>query len=520
MATKAAKATDRYSVVNGWYVVSVGYKQTRTGNKGPARFYLSRVDDDPKGIQADAAAAFRRQQWDAIRKAGHDVWPESLLDSPLPASVAAIDVPPPSNGSPSALAPLAPITVPAISVRPATKNGPTVREAVRTYLDQRYKGKASHGTVTTATYRLETAAEYLGMDGQMGAVDEAKIRTAVETLCSRPAVRSSGRKDVEGNGRKVNPEDRISVITAKAAVQALRMFLDWANSSDDSGGFTKPRQYDLIFKTRPVIFDSERRARAAKKASGREVERYEVGELAHLYRWASPQQRLWILLMLNCGFANEELNDLHRSEVYLDAKKPYIARIRKKTVRFDRDSDGVYGQWELWPETVAALKVAMAVENPDNSPFVLRTHHGNRLIEPTDKGRKDAVYVSWQRLYDSRIEPNVKKADRPRWLPPKYVRKTGAHLIRTSGLNNASELADMYLCHAEQGIITAYAGRDWSALSPALAHLRQQLEPIFKAAKLGHDRKKQTGEEKGKATVVHIGDVRRREKKAPEGSAA
>ena len=89
--------------------------------------------------------------------------------------------------------------------------------------------------------------------------------------------------------------------------------------------------------------------------------------------------------------------------------------------------------------------------------------------------------MSWTNLFKA-IQTATPKDKQPRWLPPKYVRKTAAELIRHMP-EGGKEVADMFLSHADEGIITHYAGRDWERLSPCLTKLREMLQPMFEAVK-------------------------------------
>ena len=56
----------------------------------------------------------------------------------------------------------------------------------------------------------------------------------------------------------------------------------------------------------------------AAKLSPVQVKTYTVEQLAVLYDYASPMERLLMLLALNCGFGAAEVTSLQRSELFLD----------------------------------------------------------------------------------------------------------------------------------------------------------------------------------------------------------
>src|SRR5690606_30636649 len=95
-----------------------------------------------------------------------------------------------------------------------------------------------------------------------------------------------------------------------------------------------------------------------------QVDTFSLKELRLLMRYASPMERVWILLALDCGFGRAEVSSLLVGEVFLhQAHHPthqemlafkstvddsFIKRVRRKS--------GVYGEHILFPLTVQAVE--------------------------------------------------------------------------------------------------------------------------------------------------------------------
>jgi integrase len=100
---------------------------------------------------------------------------------------------------------------------------------------------------------------------------------------------------------------------------------------------------------------------------------------------AGTQLRAMILLGINCGFGNSDVAQLQKSVV--DLKKGWI--------EFPRPKTGIERLCPLWPETVKALKLAIA-ERPkhhskDDADCVFITVHGNRWARIVVSQKQDAT---------------------------------------------------------------------------------------------------------------------------------
>ena len=150
--------------------------------------------------------------------------------------------------------------------------------------------------------------------------------------------------------------------------------------------------YDEQLIDRPVrygqAFDmpSAKTLRLARAARGPRM--FEADELRKLLDTAGPVLKAMILLGVNCGFGQSDLARLPKSAV----KAGWIEYARHKT--------GVPRRIPLWPETVKALKAAVAVrpqpEKPENDKLVFLTPSGtpvvrNRIAKRKEERRKAEV---------------------------------------------------------------------------------------------------------------------------------
>ena len=69
------------------------------------------------------------------------------------------------------------------------------------------------------------------------------------------------------------------------------------------------------------------------------------------------------MLALNCGFSKAEIATLRLDEVVESGKYTFIKRSRRKT--------GAYGEWILWPETLAALGYLARFRGPGEAHAVV-----------------------------------------------------------------------------------------------------------------------------------------------------
>lgn len=146
----------------------------------------------------------------------------------------------------------------------------------------------------------------------------------------------------------------------------------------DAGHIDKPVRFGPLFKK-----PSKATFRKAKAAKGESM--LEASEIGTLLNAAGPQLRAMILLGINCGFGNADCGQLPFKA--LDLKSGWVSFARGKT--------GIRRACPLWPETIEALKAAIA-ERPapkdaSHEPLVFITKYGKSWFKDTPDNP-----VSWE----------------------------------------------------------------------------------------------------------------------------
>jgi integrase/DNA-binding CsgD family transcriptional regulator len=263
------------------------------------------------------------------------------------------------------------------------------------------------------------------------------------------------------NKRPTGKKGTLALTTCRNAQIALRAFFRWLARSE-AFKWDMPRNYTFP------------RGRIDKLPTERVKRRLHFNrpELQIIWECARPLDRALILLALNCGFGPMEVATLRKEEIISGKTgRTFIKRHRTKT--------GVYGEWELWPETLDAL--AYLSQRPNDTAYVVVNERGSPVFEGTAGGNSNQTLKNhWDRLM-ARVT-----ADHPDFytLPFKCLRKTGATFVRklTSG-----EVASMYLAHGERSddkdqLLSVYTTRPWRKVHRALTTLREKLLPFLTVA--------------------------------------
>jgi integrase len=125
----------------------------------------------------------------------------------------------------------------------------------------------------------------------------------------------------------------------------------------DAGLIDKPVRYGPQFKTASKTVLRKDRNQAGPRM-------FEAKQIRQMIDTAGPQLRAMILLGINCGFGNSDCATLPLTAV--DLQDGWITFPRPKT--------GIGRRCPLWPETVEAIKIAIAERQgpPDKYVFVCR----------------------------------------------------------------------------------------------------------------------------------------------------
>jgi integrase len=166
-------------------------------------------------------------------------------------------------------------------------------------------------------------------------------------------------------------------------VQVVRCAFKFAY---ESGALDAPTRFGPVFKrTSKKVLRLDRAKKGPKLFTAAEVRALVrgglvVGEDGPELVEAGPQLKAMILLAINCGFGNADCGNLPLSAVDLDAAM----------IDYPRPKTGIPRRCALWPETVAALREALAArpapKDPDAAGAVFVTKYGQAWTKTDNAG--------------------------------------------------------------------------------------------------------------------------------------
>ena len=126
-----------------------------------------------------------------------------------------------------------------------------------------------------------------------------------------------------------------------------------------------------------------------------------TGEPAKVKPKPHPQLRAMSLLAINTGFGNSDIGLLPLSVVDFD----------RGWIEYPRVKNAIERRAKLWPETIQAIRDALAVrpkpKDPANDGLVFLTHYGNPWVrlkhadDPADAIRSDAITQTFAKVLKS-----------------------------------------------------------------------------------------------------------------------
>lgn len=264
----------------------------------------------------------------------------------------------------------------------------------------------------------------------------------------------------------------VSRETVKNMIKRIRHFIRWLHKSSVFA-WRKPEDYQPEH-VRINLTQAER----ARKVSTTQVPTYSVDELVTLWRYASPRERLFLVLALNCGFGQAEIASLQQAEVFINQPHGHYP-ITASFIRRLRAKSDVYGEWKLWDVTERAL-AWWAEQRPETvETTVLVTKTGKALTVPTKGNNRNArIAGAWVGL-TKRI-----RKDQPSFPAKSFnkLRKTSGDLVRRKG---GGEMLAIF--HSREKTVAVddqaerYTNRPFDKLFDLLDHIRIDLAPVFDA---------------------------------------
>jgi integrase len=157
-----------------------------------------------------------------------------------------------------------------------------------------------------------------------------------------------------------------AAFTQKGQIIQTRVVFNYAH---ENGLIENPVRFGTAFN-----IPSAKEIRKARRARGARM--FEAAEIRAILEHAPDPVRAMILLGVNAGFGNNDCSELQESDIdFTDGRE---------IIEFPRPKTGVLRRCPLWPETVAALKTAIATridaKDTDDAGCVFLTVRGRRLV--------------------------------------------------------------------------------------------------------------------------------------------
>jgi hypothetical protein len=248
--------------------------------------------------------------------------------------------------------------------------------------------------------------------------------------------------------------------TAANLIGELGQFLEWLHTSP-KWEWRQPLDHHKISR-RPLELEAD------GDHETKDVPTYTVAQLKTLFEYATPLERLLILLAVNCAYGADQIGRLRIGEVIERNGRHYIKRVRKKKrgKRIHR----------LFAATVEGIRWAPRGREDQKSAHVLINGEGNPLWRKTKGGNRcKDIPNAWYRLLD-RIEQ-----DHPTF--PRHgfntLRDTSANMVRRIA---GGEVASIHLTHRHQSRdrnLRRYTNIPWKKVFKAQRILERKLAEVF-----------------------------------------
>jgi integrase len=184
-------------------------------------------------------------------------------------------------------------------------------------------------------------------------------------------------KPVQFDRFKANFAKTLSPVTLGNEVNRVRVILNWAF---EQGLLQTPIRFGPGFK-RP----SKKVMRLEKAKRGSKM--IEAADLRKLLDKATVQMKAMIMLGVNAGLGNTDVAELQSRHLDLDGG----------WIDYPRPKTGVGRRCKLWPETITAIREAIAIrplaKSPADADCVFLTDRGLRLVLIHPRENKPGVKV-------------------------------------------------------------------------------------------------------------------------------
>jgi hypothetical protein len=289
-------------------------------------------------------------------------------------------------------------------------------------------------------------------DLPLNQLDLPALDSIYQTIRSRPIAKKTGKPLAYGTCQKLLTE-----------IGGKQGFLVWLETLSKAG-WERPAKFHLI-KTKIKTLDSD-----SDEAAQAEV--FDLDQLVILAKYATPLERMFMLLGLNCAYGADQIGRLKVSELHLDDERPTVRRIRRKK--------GIRGIHPLWKQTVEGMRLVLA-KHSDPSPtnFALLTETGNPYWRKTKKGNRAPMIPNrWKGL----LERVAKDYPEFPMLPFNCVRNTSVDMVRQIA---GAEMGKLQATHKHQSKdvnLRRYSNPRIRKLLRIHRRIEAKLKPVFEAS--------------------------------------
>lgn len=350
-----------------------------------------------------------------------------------------------------------------------TASSQTLHQALTAYGDHVKATKTANGNPTQnaigITKRLKTIAEHQE-DMPLSSFDLDAIEKVLNHWRTLPMVK------VSRPGRQVRCSDE----TARNNIKTVRAFIRWLHKAKE-WTWRKPDDYEVTPVQIVGDYDDD-----DTTLNSEQVETYTTEELRILWEYATPRERFFIVLALNCGFGNAEIASLKTGQIHLNIVHPkfktegsFIGRNRRKTKT--KRKRGVYSEWVLWETTCAAIRWYQSIRPQSDEKYLYLTETGKTLAGSTKGGNRKQVIPS---AFSSLIERIRKDYPEFRALSFNKLRKTSTDAIRQIA---GGEVGGVFggrgkPCNTDDQL-ERYSNKPFLALFAAIQTYGEQLASVF-----------------------------------------
>ena len=357
-------------------------------------------------------------------------------------------------------------------------DGKTLHDALDAYVDW-IKEEYRHGdSETISEYGHTKLGQFKTIkdrheDIKLSEVNLDHIETMFRYWRRRPASRAHATK-----GKPM------SLDSVRHYLGELERFFKWLNRSQN---FTwcKPEGFEDLDKT--VRVDT-----SEVKTSIRQGNLFQLEELVALNRYATPTERLYLMLGLNCGFGPKEIATLTIGECFLNQGLPkdeqelfdFPTTTDQSFVSLVRNKTTIVGKYLLFAQAAEMVRWSMqhrlSQPNPAPDQPLILSQAGTPLDKRSKKGNPSRLVANAFARLKERCEFNSQPVSN---LPFKCLRKTAGDLIRRF---SDGEISGVFLLHGSpvkrDKLSDVYTNRPFGKVYRAIQQVEEYLAPVFAAS--------------------------------------